>query len=415
MIDENLPVNQPPLSLSDTQIPLSPEPVGASSIPEPTLPPVVSTVSSPTIMATPIPPTPVPPPVSTPSPSFAPTQTTSASSISEKWIWIVVGVVGLITLSVVAFFAIKLLAIKPSSQSLSENIDYSSDSTNNPSTSSSYNEIVIPTPTPLPVTIAPPGTPEWRLEHFRTRRATVQEAQELNKTVGPITGEIQISPTLTFVHDEVYKGIPIRWTSGQPIPSREYEFLKASIDALPPFFVTNHPITGVYSASPEELGITDALNKSRISTAAAFASGLNIFMAQGILSGTYSQKEFEGVFFHEWWHVVQYYEALQTFSDKYLMIPGNATIAISLVPFTKDFAKAVGWEFPYDDAGNSWSGNLKKDAESQKTSDYGKREFYEDQAETAEAFLTCQTSTFSQARIQWMEKATSTKASLYCQ
>lgn len=356
---------------------------------------------------------PIQPPINPPLQSIstvAEDGTPSGSNNSKKWIWIAIGGAGLVVLAAVAFFAVKFLAPKNTSQDLTGSSNYSNQS---------YEEIAIPTATPLPVTIAPPGTPDWRLDQFRTKRATVAEAQEMNKTVGPTIGEIQFPSSLTFTHEEVYKGIPIRWTDAQPISPQRLEWIKAAIDKLPPLFVNDHPITGIYSATPEELGVTDALNKSSYTTGSAFASGIKIFLTNNILVDKpgyepLPQIQFESTIYHEWMHIVQYYEALQTFSDSYLKIPGNSKIAISLSPFTKDFAKLVGWEFLYDEAGNNWSGTLKTDSESQKTSDYGKSEYYEDQADTAAAFFICQTSKYSQIRIQWMEKISNTTADSYC-
>jgi len=325
----------------------------------------------------------------------------------KKWVILVLVLLFLLLLTLGIFFYF---------QSKAQTTTYSVDSYDQ----YTYTPIVIPSETPLPSTIAPPGTSEFRRQYYRTRRATVAEAQEIDKEVGPIFGSIQIPADLKFTHEEVYKGIPIKWTSGQPIPPERLAWIKAGIDLLPPFFAVDHPITGIISATIDELKITDGLSKSRLGIAAAFASGLNIFVTNNLLLDKpgytpLKEKELISILFHEWTHTVQYYEALQTFSEIYLKMPGNASIALSLTSFAKDFAKSVGWDFgdpQYEEENNF--GNLKTDAESQKTSDYGKTYFYEDQAETAAAFLSCQTDDYSQARIKWMEKITNTVASSYC-
>lgn len=322
--------------------------------------------------------------------------------------WIILGSLLLLALIISGiFFYFQRKAKTPSFQSDS-NDQYT------------YTPIVVPTDTPLPITIAPPGTSEFRRQYYRTRRATVAEAQVIDKEVGPIFGSLAIPSDLKFEHEEVYKGIPIKWTSGQPILPERLAWIKAGINLLPPFFAVDHPITGIISATIDELKITDGLNKSRLGIAAAFASGLNIFVTNNLLLDKpgyvpLKEKEMISTLFHEWTHVVQYYEALQTFSEVYLKMPGNAIVATSLTPFIKDFAKSVGWDFgdpQYEEENNF--GRLKTDAESQKTSDYGKTYFHEDMAETAASFLTCQTSSYSEARIKWTEKVTNTSASSYC-
>lgn len=354
----------------------------------------------------PIPVTPVPMPTP-PVPNPPPIETVVAQVVDEtpkKSLkkWIILGLSGVLLFALVVLGTVFFLQKK----------------TKTPTIVSST-PIVVPTSTPLPVTLAPIGTTEFDQQYWRTSRATMAEAQLVGEEVGPIFGALIIPTDLKFVHEEVYKGIPIKWTSGQPIPPGRLAWIKAGIDLLPPFFAVDHPITGIISATVEELKITDPLAKSRLSGAAAFASGFNIFVTNNILIDKpryvpLKEKEMIYTLFHEWTHVVQYYEALQTFTEAYLKIPGNATIAISLAPFTKDFAKTAGWDFGEDKYANEIYPHLKTDTESQKTSDYGKTYYYEDQAETAASFLTCQTSNYSSARIKWMEKTLNTLASNYC-
>lgn len=320
---------------------------------------------------------------------------------------IVAGVIFLfILIAIGAYFYIK----NKKSKSSSEYNEYEQ---------SAYTSTTTPTDVPLIKTIAPPGTPDYALSYYRTSRATVTEAQAIDKEVGSVFGSIPIPSDIKYIHEEEYKGIPIKWTAGQPIPEGRLIWLKSAIDKLPPFFSKDHPVTGIISATPDELKIPEGVTKSQAGMASAYASGLNIYLTNNLLLDNplyapLEQTQMTYVLFHEWTHVVQYYEALQTFSKTYLEKPGMATVALILTPFTKDFGKSVGWEFWDDRYNTSWQADLKTDAESQKTSDYGKRGILEDMAETASFFMTCQTSKISTARISWMEKITNTKASFYC-
>jgi hypothetical protein len=293
-----------------------------------------------------------------------------------------------------------------------------SSSQDNLGNQNTYTPIVIPTDTPKPVTIAPSGTPDFALSYYRTSRATTTDAQQIDKEIGTTIGEIPVPSDLKFIHEEVYKGIPIKWTAGQPIPDDRLTWLKAAIDKLPPFFVVDHPVIGIISATPEELKLTGTSHTEAL-MAFAYASGLNIFIGNNMLVSDSlhvppNQKDIDHTLFHEWTHVIQYYEALQTFTEDYLKMAG-ASEAMRLTPYVHDFAEAVGWDYAgYGPA--TWGGTpkLKTDAESQKISDYGKEYEYEDQAETMGFFLTCDTGVLSQARIQWAEKVTNSTAASYC-
>lgn len=262
-----------------------------------------------------------------------------------------------------------------------------------------------PVPTPLPETIAPPGTPEFKLKNYRTARATIAEAQAVQNRIGPTFGNIIISDESIFTNSEIYKGIPIKWTKGQPIPPDRLIWIKEAIDVLPEFFIKDHPVVSFISAGNSELGLTSATG----SGAVAYASGLNIFFTNRILKdsilGAATKKDMVSTIFHEYVHIVQHYEVLQTFSEEYLSIPGNLIVVMKIVPFNKDFAKTAGWEFQYDEYGDSSYAILKTDPESQKTTDYGKTSYIEDLADSAAGVIACDTAEISTARIKWVEES----------
>ncbi len=260
-----------------------------------------------------------------------------------------------------------------------------------------------PVPTPLPKTIAPSGTPEWNLKNYRSARATITEAQAVQKRIGMTFGNIVISDESIFTQTEIYKGIPIKWTKGQPIPPDRLAWIKAAIDVLPEFFIKDHPVVSFISATNNELGLTSAANGGAV----AYASGLNIFFTNRILKdsilGSATKKDMIFTLFHEYVHIVQHYEVLQTFSEEYLSIPGNLIVVMKISPFNKDFAKTAGWEFQYDEYGDSSYAILKTDPESQKTTDYGKTSYIEDLADTIASIMACDTAKISATRIKWIE------------
>lgn len=261
-----------------------------------------------------------------------------------------------------------------------------------------------PIPTPLPKTIAPSGTPDFKLKNYRPEKATIEEAQAVQGRIGATFGNIIISDESIFSHSEVYKGIPIKWTAGQPIPPDRLAWIKTAIDALPDFFIKDHPVVSFISGSNNELGLTSAAN----SGAVAYASGLNIFFTNRILKdsilGAATKKDMVSTIFHEYVHIVQHYEVLQTFSEEYLSIPGNLIVVMKIVPFNKDFAKTAGWEFQYDEYGDSSYAILGADPESQKTTEYGRTSYIEDLADTAAGIVACDTALISAVRIKWVEE-----------
>ena len=281
------------------------------------------------------------------------------------WKWVILGtlLLFLILIGVGIFIFFHIRSKSSVTQDESEN-------------QSAYTPIVVPTDTPKPVTIAPPGTPDFALGYYRSSRATTSEAQQIDKEIGSSIGELSAPPDLKFVHEEVYKGIPIKWTAGQLIPDDRLAWLKSAIDKLPPFFVVDHPVIGIISATPEELKLTGTSHTEAL-MAFAYASGLNIFIGDNMLIDDSlhvppNQKDIDHTLFHEWTHVIQYYEALQTFTEDYLKMSGGGQ-AMRLTPYVHDFAVTAGWD--YSGYGStSWDAipKLKTDAESQKQSDYGK-------------------------------------------
>jgi len=216
----------------------------------------------------------------------------------------------------------------------------------------------------------------------------------------------QIS-SLNFIHSEEYKGIPIKWTAGQPIPADKMTIIKKAIDIAPKYYLVDHPPLAVISATKQELGI-----ESPDATTLAFAYGTNIFIHQNFISNTrVDEKQAIQGMLHEMMHVVQYYELLKEFNVEYLKAEaGNAVrVLFDRAEFLKDFGRSVGWG-ELKDYGNE----LAKDPESQKTTWYGRFLPYEDQADTAAGFFSCNTSEFSQVRIAWMEKVTGKKANDFC-
>ncbi len=316
-------------------------------------------------------------------------------------IWVVLGIAVLI-LGVGGTIAFALVNNQEKSRQITESGNLFSDSPIEPTiTPWVYST---PIPTPLPKTIAPSGTPEFKLKNYRQERATIDEARAVQARIGATFGNIIISDESIFAHSEVYKGIPIKWTAGQPIPPDRLAWIKAAIDTLPDFFIKDHPVVSFISGSNSELGMTSAAN----SGAVAYASGLNIFFTNRILKdsilGAATKKDMVSTIFHEYVHIVQHYEVLQTFSEEYLSIPGNLIVVMKIVPFNKDFAKVAGWKFQYDEYGDSSYAILGTDPESQKTTDYGKTSYIEDLADTVAGIVACDTAETSTARIKWVEE-----------
>ena len=113
-------------------------------------------------------------------------------------------------------------------------------------------------------------------------------------------------------------------------------------------------------------------------------------------------------------HIIQHYEVLQNFSEEYLSIPGNLGVVLPLSAFNKDYARAGGWVFQNDEYADSTYAKLGDDAQSQKTTEYGRTKYIEDVAESGAGFLLCKTTEFSESRIAWWEKMIGAVRSSYC-
>lgn len=273
-----------------------------------------------------------------------------------------------------------------------------------------------PTPTVYISSLAPLGTTEYNMKRYRQAKASIKEAQEVQNLIGKTFGSLIIPPSTIFTQTEVYKGIPIKWTAGQPIPPDRLAWIKLAIDTLPEYFYVEHPATNIISASYEELGSQGS--NPALSGAIAYASGLNIFLTSRFLKDSVlavvDKRDAVSTILHEYAHVVQHYEVLQMFSEEYLSIPGNLLVVFKISPTIKEFAKTAGWKFEFDEYGDSSYAKLGTDGESQKTTEYGKTSYPEDMAESVASFFLCDTAQISQARIQWIEKTISKPASSFC-
>lgn len=264
--------------------------------------------------------------------------------------------------------------------------------------------------------LAPSGTTDFEKCYYRSTKASITEAQAVQNRVAKTFGVIAVPDNLKF-QEEVYKGIHIKWTNSQPISSTTMSWLKEAIDVLPPYFYQDHPVTAIISATSEELGNTGFTPESL--GAGAYASGLNIFLVKDFAQGSSTQYVVDKptiifLLFHEWVHVVQNYETLQTFTEDYLSIPGNVVVAMPNCPFNKSYAKAAGWVFQDDQYANSTYAILGTDADSQKQSDYGKTKYIEDMAEAGASFMLCKDTLISEGRIKWWEQTTGTSRNSYC-
>jgi hypothetical protein len=266
------------------------------------------------------------------------------------------------------------------------------------------------------VTLAPPGTTEFSKKNYRQTKSTIEEAQALQKKIAKDFGNIVIPENMNFPHKEVYKGIEIKWTDQQPISTETLSWIKSAIDILPEYFYKEHPVEAIISADYKEL---DLITDPDLAGAAAYASGLNIFLSSEFAQGVSRLHRVDKptlieTMFHEWVHIVQHYEVLQTFSDEYLSIPGNLLVVFGLSPFTKEYAKQAGWKFQYDEYADSTYAILENDSESQKITEYGKTKYIEDMAESGSLFMLCKTDQLSETRITWWEKTTNTNRQNYC-
>lgn len=264
--------------------------------------------------------------------------------------------------------------------------------------------------------LAPSGAGPVSKCNYRNVKASIVEAQTVMNRIYKNFGVTQIPDSLNF-QEEIYKGIHIKWTINQPISTTTMAWIKNAIDIMPAYFNIDHPVLAIYSATPEDLQVKGIAPENL--GAFAYESGLNIFFTKPFANGTSTQyvvnKEVATqALFHEWVHIIQFYDTLQTFTEKYLSIPGNASVSTQIDPITKDYAKTVGWVFQSDQYGDSSYAILGTDTEPQKQTDYGKTKYIEDMAEAGSYFMLCQNEKISEARIKWWEQTTGTNRNSYC-
>lgn len=325
---------------------------------------------------------------------------------------IIAAVVILLILSTIGFFKLR-------SGSLSTVPNIYPNWTPYPASSYASSTYVPYTPQPEKVCnspLAPAGAGPVSRCNYRDVKASVADAQAVMGRIYKNFGVSQIPDGLNF-HEEIYKGIHIKWTDNQPVSATTMVWIKNAVDIMPSYFYIDHPVQAIYSATPEDLQVKGVAPEYL--GAFAYASGLNIFLTKDFAQGSSTQYVVNKsvaiqALFHEWVHIIQMYDTLQTFTENYLSIPGNATVAQPIDPLTKDYAKTAGWVFQSDQYGDSEFATLGTDAASQKQSDYGKTKYVEDMAEAGSYFMLCQNDNISEARIKWWEGTTATSRNSYC-
>lgn len=265
--------------------------------------------------------------------------------------------------------------------------------------------------------LAPPGTTPYDNCNYRDAKISITEAQGVMSRIYNVFGVVQIPSDLNL-HEEVYKNIHIKWSDNQPISATTMGWLKNAIDILPPYFYQDHPAQAIYSVTLEDLKTPESALAMR--GVIAYASGLNIFISKELAEGkstqyVINQEIATQTLFHEWTHVTQFYNTLQTYTEKYLSsLPGISGVVMRIDPIAKNYAKTAGWVFSNDEFGDGIVATLGTDAESQKQTDYGKTQYVEDMAEAGSYFMLCQNEKISEARIKWWEQTTGTSRNTYC-
>lgn len=287
-----------------------------------------------------------------------------------------------------------------------------------------YSPAPEPSNIPLPTTatcnsqLAPSNVPDFDKCNYRDSKISITDAQAVMSRVGKQFGAIQVPSSITWAHQETYRGIPIKWTAGQPLSNNTLSWIKTAIDILPPYFYQQYPAQAIISATPAELN--NQIGAGKAQDAAMFTSGLNIFITGTTTAGQstdlfqVNESNTIQAFFHEWVHVIQNYDTVQTFTEDYLSQPLMGEQALRTDPLLKSYAKAAGWVFQNDQYGNSSYAILGTDADPQKQTDYGKSEYIEDMAEAGSYFMLCQDDKISEARIKWWEQTTGTNRNTYC-
>lgn len=355
------------------------------------------------------------PPANSPPPEKDPPITASSSPSPPSHVtthspknWLIILFLSLLFISVVVFIYLQ------NRQNSTTN-----KTTSHPTTSSA--PALLNNSSPAPVACNSPLAPTQALAHvkcnYRDSKASLTQIKALENQNPNQLGVMTIPPSLVFVGEETYRGIPIKWTASQPLSAATLGWLKHGIDLLPSYFYENHPVSAIISATYEELG-SQSLFPPGVGMA-AYANGSHIFINGTFAAGhsdIYQVNEaiLIQTLFHEWVHVVQYQESMMYFTDEYLLRMGSSQ-AMYLSPFNKDFAKLVGWNIKNDENGEGGMfAELGSDSESQQTTDYGKTKFIEDMADSGALFMLCQTSTISEARVKWWEQTTGTSRTSYC-
>lgn len=259
--------------------------------------------------------------------------------------------------------------------------------------------------------LAPPEmTDQYYVCQFRSKLASIAEAQSVYQRTAPVSGTVVQLPDDLIVGKEVYKNITIEWTKNQPLTTSDISSLKSFIDKAPPYFLQYPPVAIISASMDSDFSSQKVILTPNI---AAFASGLNMYVTKAFINGKdgYYTTDSKRTFLHEWVHVMQAYNVLQTYKEDSIK---TGSIIASMNPFVKNYAKAVGWVFRYDEDRTSFSADLGNDANSQKITDYGKSNYTEDMAESGSFFVSCQDDMISETRIKWWETTTGTNRSTYC-
>ena len=165
--------------------------------------------------------------------------------------------------------------------------------------------------------LAPTGAGPVSKCNYRDTKASIADAQAVMGRIYSTFGVTQIPSSLNF-HQEVYKGIAIKWTDNQPISGTAMSWIKSAIDTMPTYFYVDHPVTAIISATPDDLQ-TKGVAPEYLG-AIAYASGLNIFLTKDLAAGSSTEYVVDEpttfhALFHEWVHIIQMYDTLQTFTE----------------------------------------------------------------------------------------------------
>lgn len=208
-----------------------------------------------------------------------------------------------------------------------------------------------------------------------------------------------------FEVQEIYKGIRFVRSQKKSFSPLQLDFLKMFIDITPQKLLTPGP-TAIVTYDRGE--IKQGVNLSQ--KTAAFASGSYIFFNDESFNPVYplADTSIDAVYYtfvHELTHVAQFNDILYKLDKKTIDESYNMGLTwIDLVLHSnliKDFASLTGWEI------NSIGGRIQyklTNPDLTKTSTYGKSQVHEDMAESVAAVVTTNTKSFSQSRIEWVQR-----------